>query len=93
MKEKENVYFLGYRSMDVIIDHIKNELLPHGLVITRIRNLEEIQTPKNTNLIVLFSMHGHYFSRDISEQKVRLARCADTFDRMDPSRGTNCVCL
>lgn len=78
MKEKENVYFLGYRSMDVIIDHIKNELLPHGLFITRIRNLEEIQTPKNTNLIVLFSMHGYYFSRDISEQKVRLARCADT---------------
>lgn len=61
MHQYPNVYFLGLRSMKTIYEHVNNELLPLGKQIVFSGDMNKIQTPKSGNMIVLFTMHGHFF--------------------------------
>lgn len=77
MKAKPNVYFLGLRSMRMVMEHIANELMPFGLVATMIGEPKEITTPRETNALVLFSMHGHYFRLKPPQKKQELVEKSD----------------
>lgn len=77
MRQYPNVYFLGLRSMKTIYEHVNNELLPLGKQIFFISDMNKIPTAKDKNLIVLFTMHGHFFHMNEMKKIEDLKKKAD----------------